>query len=99
MNRRSLFWGLLFLVLAVFLATTADGSAPRIGMAVMAGMFGLTLILMANAAWFLRRTTNPEDYKGTCPVGESCSGCGAFNYKPRKTCRSCGHTVNASEGS
>lgn len=99
MNRRSLIWGLIFLGLAAFLATSANGSAPRIGMAVMSGMFGITLILMANAAWFLRRTTNPEDYKGTCPVGESCKSCGAFNYKPRKTCRSCNGPVNASEDS
>lgn len=98
MNRRSLLWGIAFLAAAALLGMRAD-TAPRIGMAAFLGMFGITLILMANAEWFLRKTTRPEDYQGTCPVGQSCTACGAFNYKPRKTCRSCSSPVNASEAS
>ena len=93
-NRRSLLWGLLMLAGAIVIGLDAGGRPARIGMAAFLGMAGLTLILMANAEWFLRKTTRPEDYKGTCPVGESCPGCGAFNYKPRKACRSCAGPVN-----
>ncbi|MGB0653666.1 MAG: hypothetical protein ACPGQL_10755 [Thermoplasmatota archaeon] len=95
MNGRALFWGFLFILLGVLFATglvpAADGwgTGPRVGLSAGLIMLGLTLALAANAEWFLRKTTRPEDYKGTCPVGSSCGQCGAFNYKPRTTCRSC----------
>ncbi len=97
-NRRSLFWGLAFLAGAVTIGLLAR-SPPQIGMAVFLGMLGITLILAANAEWFLRKTTRPEDYEGSCPVGESCRACGAFNYKPRRACRSCQGPVNQKQGS
>lgn len=73
-----------------------DGMAlgPRIGVGLtLATMGGLMLAIPWTKYWIQRRAV-PEDYEGRCPVGESCPQCGAFNMKPRTTCRSCSAAVN-----
>jgi len=95
-NVRAIVWGLGMVALGIVLATDlVPGSArmatgPRIGIIALLITLGVTTLLIANAAWVLRRTTRPEDYEGGCPVGASCGKCGAFNLKPRTSCRSCG---------
>ncbi len=102
-NLKALVWGGLFTAAGVAVATSwlpgtaGMGLGPRLGATTLLITFGLTLIAMANASWFLRKTTRPEDYKGGCPVGESCAKCGSFNMKPRSVCRSCG--VNLADAS
>lgn len=97
-NGRAIFWGTALVVLAALIGTGVllGGAAPgpRIGVTTFLAVAGLTILAVGNAEWFLRKTTRPEDYQGTCPVGESCDACGAFNYKPRRDCRSCGGPVN-----
>lgn len=96
MNGSSLAWGALFLALAVVVALLPGAaSAPRVGVVALLAMLGLTVAFVGNASWLLRRTTRPEDYRGTCPVGASCPACGAFNLKPRTTCRACHAPVGA----
>ncbi len=98
-NVKALVWGALFTVAGIGVAAawlpgaTDLATGPRVGAATLFITFGVTLIAMANASWVLRMTTRPEDYRGGCPVGTSCVGCGAFNMKPRTTCRSCGADV------
>ncbi len=77
----------------------SDGMAlgPRIGVGAFLLMIGFLMLSIPFVQFFLRRTTKAEDYQGTCPVGESCPACGAFNYKPRPDCRSCGGPVNRAE--
>lgn len=98
MNGKAVFWGLAFVGAAVLLGTgtVASGAAqgPRVGMTVMLAVLGVTVFAVGNVEWFLRRTARPGDYRSTCPVGQSCPACGAFNYKPRPDCRSCGGPVN-----
>ena len=93
MNLRAVGWGVAFLALGILLATgllaSAWGAAPRAGVATLFLVLGLVTILAGNAAWILRRTTRPEDYRGGCPVGATCA-CGHFNFKPRKSCKQCG---------
>ncbi len=94
-NVKALAWGVAFAILGILVAIGNLpglgnwGSGPRIGAATALIVFGLTILLVANALWFLRRTTKPEDYRGGCPVGATC-GCGHFNFKPRRTCKQCG---------
>lgn len=95
-NGKALAWGAIFTLGGVAIAATwlpgtgGMSLGPRVGAASLFITFGVTLIAMANASWVLRMTTRPEDYKGGCPVGAACSKCGAFNMKPRVSCRSCG---------
>lgn len=96
-------WGTGMVAAGILLATdvlpgTAMATGPRVGMVALLVTFGVTLILVANAAWILRRTTRPEDHQGGCPVGSSCGDCGAFNLKPRTVCRVCGVGLEAAVG-
>ncbi len=98
MNRKAIFWALALAVLSVLVGTgtimPGAATGPRIGVTVFLAALGLTVLTVGNVEWYLRRTTKARDYQGTCPVGESCTGCGAFNYKPRQICRSCKAPVN-----
>lgn len=70
-------------------ALPGAATGPRIGIAAALIMLGALVVGIPLTTWILRRTTRPEDYAGTCPVGRSCT-CGAFNMNPRTTCRACG---------
>ena len=95
MNVRALGWGFAFVAAGVVVAfgwlpgSAGWSTGPRAGLATGFLTLGVTMILAGNAAWFLRRTTKAEDYRGGCPVGATCQ-CGHFNFKPRKACRQCG---------
>jgi uncharacterized paraquat-inducible protein A len=91
--------GILLAMGGIAVALWGPGSGPAIGMAVFLVVLGVTVVAVANAEWFLRRTTRAADYQGQCPVGQSCHACGSFNYKPRRACRSCGSPVNQTEAS
>ena len=86
----SLVWGLLFAgagtVVAAGWLPGSDGWAlgPRIGIATVLIVLGVTVVGFASAHQFAR-----GDAPGNCPVGATC-GCGHFNFKPRRTCRQCG---------
>ncbi len=75
----------------------ANGMAtgPRIGVGLLLAMIGALMLSLRWVRWAIERRAVPDDYQGRCPVGESCSDCGAFNLKPRISCRSCGGSVNA----
>jgi uncharacterized membrane protein len=94
-------WGLLFTALGLVVAfgwlpgSAAWATGPRVGLAMGLMTLGFILVTVALAPWFLRRFTRSEDYGGKCPVGESCSHCGAFNMKPRRVCRSCHQQLTA----
>lgn len=101
MNGRGVFWSVALVAAAVLLGTgtVAPGAAtgPRVGVTAFLAVLGLTVFAVGNVEWFLRRTARPGDYAGTCPVGQSCPACGAFNYKPRRDCRGCGGPVNEAD--
>lgn len=94
MNVGALAWGLAWLAAAAVVGLGALpgsdgwGMGPRVGLTVLLGMLGATVALAGNAAWFLGKTTRPEDYEGGCPVGARCA-CGVFNMSTRKTCKGC----------
>lgn len=98
MNAKAVFWFVACTGVAILLGTgtlaPGAGNGPRIGMTVFLATLGLTILTVGNVEWFLRRTAKPGDYQGTCPVGQSCPACGAFNYKPKRDCRSCQGPVN-----
>ena len=71
-------------------------TAPRVGVATALISLGVLLLAMPAVVWILRRTARPGDYAGACPVGATCP-CGHFNFKPRRTCRSCGAATAFSE--
>lgn len=104
-NRRALFWGLGLGLLAVLIlsgrlpGTDTMAQGPRIGIGAFLLMLALLVLGIPFVTWSIRTFTRPADYEGSCPVGESCSGCGAFNLKPRQECRSCGGAVNRPEPS
>lgn len=98
MRLSTIIWGTACLLLGIFIATgiipnTATG--PRIGLSMLLFTMALLFLGIPATAWFIKRTTKPEDYKGTCPVGKVCPACGTFNYNPRTTCRSCGENLEA----
>ena len=96
MGKRAVVWGLLLMVAGVAVGVGFVGSAwspnARLGAAVALETMGLLFLAIAVVPWILRRTTNPEDYKGGCPVGVRCA-CGHFNFKPRALCKTCGAPV------
>ncbi len=98
MNRKAILWAITLATAATLVETgTILGNSqpgPRIGITAFLAVLALTVLTVGNVEWYLRRTTKPADYQGTCPVGESCEDCGAFNYKPRQICRSCKAPVN-----
>ena len=94
----TILWGLLLTGLGAFLlAGGAPGMAtgPRIGLGMLFLTIGGLVLVIPFSRWMVLRRAVPEDYEGRCPVGESCTACGAFNYRPRRVCRSCGGVVNA----
>lgn len=95
----TLLWGLACLILGTLIATgtipnTATG--PRIGLSMALYTLALLFLGIPATSWIIKRTTRPEDYQGTCPVGRVCT-CGAFNYNPRTICRSCGQNLEEIE--
>ena len=87
------FWGAAFAAggTAVLLTGAPDG--PRIGIAMVLITLAALVVGLPLSTWILRKTTRPEDYEGSCPVGRLCPSCEAFNYNPRKVCRVCGHDL------
>lgn len=81
--------GGVLMALGAFPGADAAATGPRIGLAMVFVTLGGLVIGVPLTTWILRRTTRPEDYEGTCPVGWACEPCGAFNYHPRQACRSC----------
>lgn len=92
-------WGFLFLVAGVLLIggwfPGADdaGTGPRVGLGLFLSMLGALTIGIPVITWVIRKTTRPEDYEGTCPVGRVCPDCGAFTFYPRPDCKSCGRDL------
>jgi len=92
---RSIAWGALFATAGAVVAggwmpgSSSWATGPRIGIATLLIVLGLTVVGFAAAPWVLRKTTRPADYQGGCPVGATCA-CGHFNFKPRKSCKQCG---------
>lgn len=92
MRLSTIVWGLISLTSGLLIALGAfPGAAtgPRIGLSMAFFTLALLFLGIPATAWIIKRTTKPEDYKGTCPVGKVCT-CGTFNYNPRIICRSCG---------
>lgn len=101
MRLSSLVWGLLaitagvLLLLDVLPGASAFAPGPKLGIGMVLLTWGTLLIATPLTAWYLRRTTRPEDYEGTCPVGRVCPRCDAFNFNPRTECRVCGSDLAA----
>ncbi len=98
-NLRTIAWGLALAIGGVYMLASGPGTdgmvaGPRIGLGMFLGMIGGLMLIIPVSRWFIFRRAVPEDYEGRCPIGESCSGCGAFNYKPRAVCRACEAPVN-----
>ncbi len=86
-------WSCLFIlagvaVIAGWLPGNPGGLRSAIGGVLMTlGALGLVIPLVT---WSVLRTTRPEDYEGSCPVGRVCPECEAFTFYPRADCKNCG---------
>lgn len=104
MTLRATFWGLGLAAAGGLVAAGAvPGSGdwttgPRVGVGTLLLVLAVMVVGFAYTPWLLRRFTRPADYEGTCPVGASCTGCDAFNLKPRTVCRVCGRDLDAPAG-
>ncbi len=93
-------WGASFLFLALVIAMVPGslpaGEGPRIAMVTALILLGLILLVSALIGpWMLRRTAKASG-TAVCPVGARCA-CGAWNWRPRRLCSSCGSLTAWSE--
>lgn len=92
-------WGTLFLAAGILVAggwfpgAASASTGPRIGLAGVLLTLGALTVGIPLVTWFIGKTSRPEDYEGTCPVGRVCPDCGAFTFYPKPNCKSCGRDL------
>lgn len=93
MRLSTLIWSTGFILAGIAIALDwipGNGGALRTALAGFLITLGALGIAIPTVTWTVMRTTRPEDYEGSCPVGRVCPDCGAFTFYPRNECRNCG---------